>query len=128
MRYNWILLALLLIYCNDQPFVQGKRLYEYHCSGCHMSDGKGIAGLYPPLFDSDYLEARVNELPCIIRYGLSDTIEVNGRIYDQPMLGIEGLSSAEIANISNYIMHNWLGGDSRFSERQITRLLNECTK
>ncbi|MEM6522979.1 MAG: c-type cytochrome, partial [Bacteroidota bacterium] len=30
--------------------------YLQHCSSCHQKNGEGLARLYPPLADSDYLE------------------------------------------------------------------------
>ena len=32
--------------------VRGEDVYERSCAGCHQSDGKGIAGVFPALKDS----------------------------------------------------------------------------
>ena len=52
-------------------------------------------------------------VPCIIRYGLADTIQVNGKDYWQPMTGIAHLTDIEISNIINYINEAW-GNDLGF--------------
>ena len=33
----------------------GKAGYEAYCQSCHQPDGAGMAGVFPPLADSDYL-------------------------------------------------------------------------
>jgi mono/diheme cytochrome c family protein len=101
--FAWLFVA---ISC-QHPYAQGERLYETHCASCHMSDGKGLAALYPPLAGSDYLKKHAKRLPCIIRHGLSDTISVNGTVYEMPMEGIKSLNETEITNICNYIFQAW---------------------
>ena len=118
---------LVFVYCNINPFVQGERLYEYHCSGCHMSNGEGMAKLYPPIVASDYLENHAEELACIIKFGMQDSIVVNGSEYDQPMAGNNQLSAAEIANVVNYIWYKWYGGNNVVTESKILVQLELCT-
>jgi len=36
----------------DELMVRGEDVYERSCAGCHQSDGKGIAGVFPALKDS----------------------------------------------------------------------------
>ncbi|MGD1844762.1 MAG: c-type cytochrome [Salibacteraceae bacterium] len=93
--------------CTD-PSKKGKRLYEVHCANCHGEEGQGLAQLYPPLANSDYLEAHATELPCIILNGIEGEILVNGVSYNQQMLGHPELSDAQIANITNYVVRQWV--------------------
>jgi hypothetical protein len=72
-----------------------------------MDDGSGLGANIPPLAGADYLRDNQDKLACIIRYGLADTIFVNGVQYDLPMVGIEGLTEFQIANIINYINQAW---------------------
>lgn len=110
----------------QHPFAQGERLYETHCASCHMSDGKGLAALYPPLAGSDYLKKNADRLPCIIRHGISDTISVNGTIYEMPMEGIKGLNETEITNICNYIYQAWGNDLGTISLPETNRVLQSC--
>lgn len=96
----------MLVFSCDSTYSQGKRLYETHCANCHMSDGKGLAALFPPIAQSDYLHANRDKIACIIKYGLHDTILVNGIQYDIPMDGFPTLNAVEINNICNYIFTN----------------------
>jgi mono/diheme cytochrome c family protein len=120
--------ALVFLAASCQhPFAQGERLYETHCASCHMSDGKGLAALYPPLAGSDYLKKHAKQLPCIIRHGLSDTISVNGTIYEMPMEGIKGLNETEITNICNYIYQAWGNNLGTISLPGTNQALQSCS-
>ena len=67
-----------------------------------------MGGLYPPLAHSDYLVNNQNILPRIIKFGLKDTITVNGKVYDfQAMEGFGSLTPFQINNIICYINTNW---------------------
>ncbi|WP_229362750.1 cytochrome c [Flectobacillus sp. BAB-3569] len=39
-----------------QYYIDGQALYKTHCENCHQIDGKGLAGLYPPINGSDFLK------------------------------------------------------------------------
>ena len=109
MRVTFLLVLLVLccFSCEQQPYQMGERLYQKHCANCHMDGGEGLAGLIPPLAGSDYLIQNRENLACIIRYGLSDTIVVNGKNYSEIMAGNQNLSEIHIANIANYILKAW---------------------
>ena len=112
------LLLLITLGCLHTPFKQGKRLYQIHCSNCHMDEGQGLAMLYPPLQGTGLL-ARASQLPCIIQYGMNDTITINGASFDTPMKGVGDLTHAEIANICNYILHQWYEGKASLTETMV---------
>lgn len=112
--------------CKKNIYSQGKVLYEYHCANCHMENGAGLAGLIPPLADSDYLMENQSKLACIIRNGISDTLRVNGFLYEQPMAGVPQLNAVEINNIINYINHAW-GNDYGLSRvGEVQKALEDC--
>ena len=112
--------------CGDHAFTQGEILYANFCANCHMPDGTGLEGNIPPLAGSDFIKNAPAQMACIIRYGISDTIIVNGRKYGQPMAGIPKLSDFEIANIINYINHSW-GNDFGYVQiGEVQEALNQC--
>ena len=114
--------------CQDDPFKQGAILYTNFCANCHMEDGTGLEGLIPPLAGADYVEKNPLDMVCIIRYGMSGPIEVNGKQYDQPMAGIPQLSEFEIANVINYINQAW-GNDYGYTKLEdIRQDLENCSK
>lgn len=113
-RANFLVSAVLALAvivqiesCNTHTFAQGEILYNNFCSNCHMVDGTGLANLIPPIIQSDYLKNNAHQIACIIRNGMEGEISVNGVIYDAAMPGFKELSDFEIANIINYMNHQW---------------------
>ena len=93
----------------------GKELYEDFCVRCHMTDGKGVKGAYPPLANADYLLNKRIESIKAVKYGLSGPIVVNGVNYNLNMENM-GLDSQEIADVMNYILNSW----GNKSEKSVT--------
>jgi len=114
--------------CEYKPYSHGEIMYQNFCASCHMDDGSGLTGNIPPLAGADFLKEHADELPCIIRYGISDTILVNGVTYTSPMVGVPQLTDAEITNIINYMNQAW-GNDYGFvNPKDVERILKECRK
>ncbi len=110
MRKNRIFLLLwisFLFSCKVETYQQGMRLYEINCADCHGKHGEGLKSLYPPLANSDYLKANLANVPCIIKNGLEESINVNNKIYKEKMFPIEHLNDVEMTNIINYILHEF---------------------
>ena len=91
-----------------------------------METGEGLAGLIPPLAGADYLAKNRDKLACIIRYGLEDTITVNGRVFTEKMDGMPGLSDIQITNLLNYINNSWGNANPAFSYEEVTEILSKC--
>jgi mono/diheme cytochrome c family protein len=91
-----------------------------------MEDGTGLAGVIPPLKEADYLTLYPTRLPCIIKFGIAGPLEVNGKIYNQPMAANKNLSEVEIANILNYIQSEWGDKSIFYSPEKIRNLLDTC--
>ena len=92
---------------------RGQLLYEDLCLRCHMPNGEGVPGVFPPLANSDYLndiEATIR----IIKYGgIKENLVVNGVTYNGYMES-QGLSDDEIADVTNYILNSW-GNENRLA-------------
>ncbi len=129
LRTRLIIISLCWIWmlssCNEGRFKQGKILYDFHCAGCHMEDGTGLAGIYPPVNGSDFLMNYKEKLPNIIRFGIEGPILVNGQEYDIAMSGIPELSAVEISNISNYIFNAWTNDLGIMSFAEVMESLEE---
>ena len=92
-----------------------------------MEDGTGLVGLIPSLAQADYLKENQDKIACIILYGLSDSISVNGRIFAQKMEGVK-LSSIQVTNLINYINHAWDNGISARSLIDIEQDIINCNQ
>ncbi|MBK9336958.1 MAG: cytochrome c [Lewinellaceae bacterium] len=117
---------LALVQCESNPYREGERLYKMNCANCHLDDGAGLGALIPPLAGADYLAAHRERLPCILKYGLKDTIVVNGTVYAEAMPGVQTLSAIQIANILNYINTNWGNNLPPYRLDEVRALLEDC--
>ena len=105
----FILIQVKWIYQNkplEQSIIDGEEIYLDFCIQCHLDNGEGVSGVFPPLAKSDYL---INNIEMSIRglkYGLSGPIVVNGEQYNGIMQN-QGLDDVEIADVMNYILNNW---------------------
>ena len=39
----------------QESLIDGQEIYNDFCAQCHLEDGKGVEGIYPPLAKSDFL-------------------------------------------------------------------------
>jgi nitrite reductase (NO-forming)/hydroxylamine reductase len=86
----------------------GQAAYLANCAACHQPDGKGLAGAFPPLADSDYIRSVQKErLIDVVLHGMSGKVTVNGIDYDGVMPALNHLSDAEIANVLSYVTQSW---------------------
>ncbi|MCE2821945.1 MAG: c-type cytochrome [Bacteroidota bacterium] len=104
----------------------GQRIYASYCANCHLDDGKGLGALIPPLANSDYLAANRKKLPLVIRYGLQDTIVVNGVVYAEKMAGMPGLNEIQVTNLLNYIGQSWGNNIEPFTFDEVKKTLDEA--
>lgn len=84
----------------------GAEIYQDFCVQCHLINGKGVSGVFPPLQSSDYLLENVDLSIAGIKYGLKGKIIVNEEEYDGVMNN-QGLDEEEIADVMNYILNQW---------------------
>ena len=90
----------------EQSISDGKMIYEDFCIQCHLNNGEGIKGVYPPLNNSDYLLENIDKSIYSIKYGLKGEVIVNGIKYNGVMIN-QGLEGDEIADVMNYITNSW---------------------
>ena len=90
----------------EQSIVDGDEIYQDFCIQCHLVNGEGVLGIYPPLANSDYLFDDIDRSIRNIKYGLSGPIIVNDEEYNGVMLN-NGLDDEEIADVMNYILNSW---------------------
>lgn len=112
MRLLIIIIPLLIGFCSYSQnhktvsIERGQLLYEDLCLRCHMPNGEGVPGVFPPLANSDYLN-NIKATIRIIKYGgIKEDLVVNGVTYNGYMES-QGLSDDEIADVANYILNSW---------------------
>jgi mono/diheme cytochrome c family protein len=115
-KYQLVLVLALFLF-GASSFVQtfnlaksiarGKEAYTANCQNCHMADGKGLPGAFPPLAKSSYLSKSTGELISFVIKGQSGEITVNGSVYNAVMPAQDYLSDEQIADIYNYVRNSW---------------------
>jgi mono/diheme cytochrome c family protein len=90
----------------ESSMEKGAVLYEDFCIQCHMPNGQGVTGTFPPLAGSDWLQSKRTKSIHAVKYGQQGPIEVNGVTYNGIMTRI-GLDDNEVADVLNYVMNSW---------------------
>ena len=115
---RWAIISVLLVFVFSavafmQPvsmaksIANGKNVYANNCMNCHMEDGKGLEGAFPPIAKSDFLKRPPKDLIIVILKGQSGELKVNGVVYNGVMPAQDYLSDEEIADVLNYINNSW---------------------
>ncbi len=99
--------AFIQTYSLPKSIERGKEVYITYCQNCHMSDGNGVAGAFPPLVKADYLKKPVKTVIEVILKGQSGEISVNNIKYNGQMPAQNYLTDEQIADVLNYIYNNW---------------------
>ncbi|MGB5980596.1 MAG: cytochrome c [Nonlabens sp.] len=94
----------------QESMARGKEIYSELCVTCHMGNGKGVPGAFPPLNPSNWLENKREESIHAVKYGLKGPIEVNGQDYNNVMMPL-GLDDQEVADVMNYTVQTWNSGE-----------------
>lgn len=121
-------MTLFITSCQPNVYKQGEDLYINNCSQCHGLDGAGLNQLIPPVANADFYTKNKGKIACIIRYGMKDSIVVNGISFQENMDGIPHLSGVEICNIINYMDNAFYNNTKITILKEITNSLNNCDK
>lgn len=86
--------------------MRGKEVYVAYCISCHMEQGEGIEGVYPPLAKSDYMMTDKKRSIQQVLKGVTGEIKVNGKIYNSEMTGFD-LTDNEVSDVLNYVRNSF---------------------
>lgn len=100
-----------------KSMADGQDVYAGICLACHMQNGEGITGVFPPLAKSDYMMKDIDRNIKNLIEGLSGEITVNGSKYNQVMPA-SGLDDQDIADVLNYVMNSWGNKSDEFVTKQ----------
>ena len=85
MKFLSLYILLFPIFLNSQSKLEssmenGKSIYNDFCLRCHLSEGEGVEGIYPPLAKSDYLFKNIKQSIIAVKQGgIDGDIIVNGK-------------------------------------------------
>lgn len=90
----------------------GQEIYMTRCLSCHMSNGEGVQGVFPPLANSEHVNGDKGVLVRMILHGLRGEIVVNDVTYNGMMPPWGGfLNDQQVADVITYIRSNF-GNDA----------------
>jgi len=127
-------LLILIFSCRQKQVIwqqymaQGESLYNKNCSNCHQKEGTGLGKLYPPLQGSDYLAGNLPTVLCMMKYGNTSQLTVNGVYYNMKMKGNPTLTDLELAEIATYVYNRWGGREEIVSTDSVTRVIDHCVR
>lgn len=101
-----------------EQITMGGRIFAQNCAACHQVTGTGLAGAFPPLANSDYLNADPKRAIGIVLHGLAGPIMVNGVQYNSLMPGL-ALSDNDVANVLTYVYSQWGNNGTRVTPVQV---------
>ena len=107
----------------QESLLDGQEIYNDFCAQCHLEDGKGVKGIYPPLAKSDFLMDITRTIHSI-KYGLKGPIIVNGDKYNSIMVS-QGLDDEEISDVVNYILNSWGNSTNKIITEEIVESIKK---
>ena len=111
------------------PKVAGKRLYTQNCAVCHQASGMGVAGQFPPLVGSEWVNYDTkhgeNHLVLILLHGHQGPMNVMGSVYNNAMPQWKQLADDQIADILTYIRTDWGNKGDAVSPSYVAQLRKE---
>ncbi len=93
----------------SQDLSAGEAIYKGKgiCATCHRNNGQGMASVYPPLAQSDYIISDKKRAIIHTMYGFQKPIIINGNEYPGGQMQTTQLTNQEIVDVVNYILNSW---------------------
>ncbi|KZC40052.1 MULTISPECIES: cytochrome c [Rhodanobacter] len=87
---------------------QGGQLYAQRCADCHGKDGRGVAGVYPPLDGNTSVTepTGINAIRSVLLGGFAPATAGNPQPYSMPPFA-QSLSDKDVAAVVSYIRQSW---------------------
>jgi mono/diheme cytochrome c family protein len=101
-------------------YEKGKTIYSTICVACHQPTGQGMAGLAPPLVDSEWVLGDPDKIIRIVTQGLSGPIDIKGTKWQLEMPGLPIFDDEQVAGILTYIRREWEHTGSAVSPSFVT--------
>jgi mono/diheme cytochrome c family protein len=106
---------------------RGKKIFSANCATCHQMTGTGVAGQYPPLAGSEYVNGGTRRLGMIVLKGLQGPLTVKGAMFGSAVMQPweTTLTDAKIADVLTFIRQEWGNKGGPVVPAQIAALRKE---
>jgi mono/diheme cytochrome c family protein len=110
----------------------GKKEYEAVCITCHQATGLGMAGIYPPLAGSEYVNGPPARVIRIILYGLTGVVHVKGAAFSAAAMPVFGQvadsaynwNDQKVAAALTYVRQSFGNASPPITEADVTAVHN----
>ncbi len=99
---------------------KGQKIYETNCAACHGKKGEGRGAMFPPLFQSDYINKKPQALLQSMTKGINGPIKVNGKSYNG-FMPATAINDADVAAVATYIMNAFNNGGGTITEADVKK-------
>lgn len=105
---------------------RGKTIYEAQCISCHMAEGEGLEGIFPPVARSTNLNDKYRLIKIVLT-GLRGPMKANGVEYNGEMTGFP-MSDEQVSDVLNYMRNAWGNKEVPIKPAEIQPALKATTK
>lgn len=102
----------------------GEELYQ-RCAPCHQMNGRGLAGVFPPLAGSEYATAANVSVPIrVVTRGMQGPVRVKGAEYTglMPAYGTGAeMTNEEVARVLTYVRRSWGNNASAVTAEDVAK-------
>jgi mono/diheme cytochrome c family protein len=103
----------------------GGALYLTHCASCHQADGRGMAGVFPPLAGARAVVGDPDRVIAAVAFGTRGRRSTGGTTYDGVMPGwAADLNDDQMAAIVTYVRSAWHNHAPPVSAADVARIEN----
>ena len=113
----------------DQAYARGKAVYVDNCNGCHMDDGKGLAGIFPALAGSSAVQSENPDTLLHIVLAGAAAVKTPEKPTGFRMPAFDWkLSDGDVAAVVNYIRHDWGNHAPDVDSKEVAKVRDEVLK
>jgi mono/diheme cytochrome c family protein len=103
--------------------INGEALFTARCAACHQASGAGLAGVFPPLAGSEWVQGKDSTLVAIVLNGIVGELTVRSQTYNGVMPPFKDqLTDAEIAAIATYLRGAWGNSSGPIAEQTVAEI------
>lgn len=105
----------------------GGKLYTANCVACHQANGKGVPGVFPPLSESEWVDAEdPGVMVRIVLHGIHGPITVEGTQYDGEMPHFQDkFSDEELAAVVSHVRTSFGNSASEVDAKLVAKVREE---
>lgn len=103
------------------PLDDGEQIFMSRCMSCHQINGKGIAGVFPPLDGTDWVNGAKGRIIRIVLDGMMGETTVQDVVYSGAMPPWKAfLTDEEVAAVLTYVRNAWSNEAPAVTAQEVT--------